>query len=96
MLTIPGSGCAATWANYSSLPTHTRTGQGVITQFRDKEEERSLASVEWRSGVGQVRINRFPGELRESVRSLADAEASRAAMQNRRWNRQDFSRIYGA
>lgn len=39
ILTVLGSECVATWANYSSLSTHTRTDEGAITQFRDKEEE---------------------------------------------------------
>lgn len=85
MLTVPGSGCAATWANYSSLPTHTRTSQRAITQFRDKEEEIAGLHSPWNDGLASAKcINRFPGNPRESVRSLADAEASRAAMQNRR------------
>lgn len=73
MLTAPaGSGYTATWANYSSLPTHTQTDQGAITQFRDKEEEIvGLRSPPSNDGLASVKcINRFPGKPRESVRSL--------------------------
>jgi len=80
MLTAPGSGYTATWANYSSLPTHTQTDQGAITQFRDKEEEIvGLHSPPSNDGLGVGQVHKpIPGET-ERISAFANVEASREA-----------------